>query len=84
MKSFLREQYFQLSRKEKFYAILLIGLFFSLFMIFFQPFGVNNYDPKESITPLFVGIIISMGIYLAVLLLINEFLIFPWRIIGSG
>lgn len=74
---FLKGRYFQLSKREKFYAVLLICLFFCLFMIFFQPFGVNNYDPKESISPLFVGIIISMGVFLAALLLINEFLIFP-------
>jgi hypothetical protein len=77
MITFLKGRYFQLSKREKFYAILLISLFFCFFMIFFQPFGVNNYDPKESITPFFVGIIVSMGVYLAVLLLINEFLIFP-------
>lgn len=76
MIAFLKGHYFQLSKREKFYAILLISLFFSFFMIFFQPFGVNNYDPKESITPFFVGIIISMGVYLCALLLINEFLIF--------
>lgn len=77
MIAFLKEQFFELSKREKFYAILAISLFFSLFMLFFQPFGVNNYDPKESITPLFVGIMVTMGAYLAVLLLINEFLIYP-------
>lgn len=78
MITFLKGYYFQLSKREKFYAILIISLFFSFFMIFFQPFGVNNYDPKESITPFFVGIITSMGVYLGVLLLINEFIIFPF------
>jgi len=77
MINFLKEQYFQLSKREKFYSILLIGLFFSLFMIFFQPFGVNNYDPKESITSFFVFVILTMGVYLIVILLINEFLVFP-------
>ncbi len=77
MINFLKGKYFQLSKREKFYAILLTSLFFSFFMIFFQPFGVNNYDPKESITTIFALTILSMGAYLASILLINEFLIFP-------
>ncbi|MEN2282098.1 LytTR family DNA-binding domain-containing protein [Algoriphagus sp. SE2] len=46
-------------------------------MIFFQPFGVNNYDPKESITLLFALIMVFMGLYLVLLLIFNEFVIFP-------
>ncbi|WP_296701393.1 LytTR family DNA-binding domain-containing protein [Algoriphagus sp.] len=77
MITFLKEKFFQLSKHEKFYAIIAISLFFSIFMIFFQPFGVNNYDPKESITAVFALIMISIGFYLGVLLIVNEFLIFP-------
>ena len=77
MISFLKEPFFQLGKREKFYATLAISLFFSFFMLFFQPFGVNNYDPKESITLQFALIIFSMGLYLWILIVINEFLIFP-------
>jgi hypothetical protein len=77
MISFLKEPFFQLSKREKLYAIFAISLFFCFFMLFFQPFGVNNYDPKESITSGFALVIFSMGLYLGLLLVINEFLIFP-------
>lgn len=77
MTSFLNERFFQLSKREKFIAILATSLFFSLFMLFFQPFGVNNYDPKEEITPLFTITMFGLGVLVFIILLVNELLIFP-------
>ena len=53
------------------------GMFVFLFMIFFQPFGVNNYDPTESISAQFTIILSVFAIFICFGFTINEFLIFP-------
>lgn len=45
-----------LSRSEKAYFVLLTGFFVFLFLLFFQPFGVNNYNTQESLTPCLVAL----------------------------
>ena len=66
-----------LNRSEKAYFVLLTGLFVFLFLLFFQPFGVNNYNTQETITLEFFLAILLMWMVVSLLLAFNEFLIFP-------
>ena len=66
-----------LNRREKLYFTILTGLFVSFFLLFFQPFGVNNYDPHERITLQFFLLTMLMGLIVFTLLAINEFIVFP-------
>lgn len=70
------EQGTSLSPREKGYFIILTGLFVSFFLLFFQPFGVNNYDPSERITLQFFSIALLMGVIVILLLAFNEFIVF--------
>lgn len=48
-----------LNNQEKLLFSLFVTVFFFLFFLIFQPFGVNNYDPSEKISETFLlGIII--------------------------
>lgn len=67
-----------LTGKEKIIAYLLIGLFIFLFLVFFQPFGVNNYDPSETITQEFVFFMLVIGIYVSLVLIMNDAFLFNW------
>ena len=66
-----------LNRREKIYSVLLAGFFVFLFLLFFQPFGVNNYNTQETITLEFFLAILLMWVLISLLLAINEFFIFP-------
>lgn len=66
-----------LNRREKVYSVLLAGFFVFLFLLFFQPFGVNNYNTKETITLEFFLVLLLMWLVVSLLLALNEFLIFP-------
>ncbi|NMM47583.1 LytTR family DNA-binding domain-containing protein [Marinigracilibium pacificum] len=66
---------FSLSTKGKVFAILGTGLYMILFLLFFQPFGVNNYDPSESISDeLVLGVTIMVGAATLVILLVTQIL----------
>jgi hypothetical protein len=65
-----------LTNQEKFLASILIGLFIFLFLLFFQPFGVNNYDPLERISFEFFVIMLCMGAYVTIIILLNDPLLF--------
>ena len=80
-----------LSAKQKFWIYLLLGLYCYIFFLFFQPFGVNNYDPRESITLEFAMIMLTFCSFISLVLLINEWLLFRpladylllrWQLIG--
>mgnify|MGYP001278006159 CR=1 FL=1 len=66
-----------LSRKEKLYFVLLVGLFMFLFLLFFQPFGVNNYDPGERINSKLLLGLSFVCLLTTLLLAFNEFIVFP-------
>ncbi len=68
----------EVSSKEMFYFIFLSGAYIFFFLLFFQPFGINNYDPYERITLQFALILMSIAIVNITLLAINEFLILPF------
>ncbi len=67
-----------MSRTEKIYAILAVGLYGFLFLLFFQPFGVNNYDPTERISSEFLLFMFLFGVYITIVLMANELLLFPF------
>lgn len=67
----------KLSNKEKAYFILLSSTYTYLFLVFFQPFGINNYDPQERITFLFLLLVLSMVVFGLLLMSIIEFLVWP-------
>lgn len=67
----------QLSLVEKLYFVILSGVFVYLFLIFFQPFGINNYDPNEKITFLFLLQVLSMVVVGVLIMGLIEFLIWP-------
>jgi len=54
-----------------------VGLFTSLFMIAFQPFGVSNYDPDFKINAQFIAIMLFLGAVVFVILSFNEFFLRP-------
>ncbi len=67
-----------LSTQEKLHLSWITGLFLFLFMVYFQPFGVNNYRPDEAInTELLMGVTIFSLATTAVIAL-NELLIYRW------
>ncbi len=66
-----------LERIERLHALWISLVYVYLFLLFFQPFGVNNYDPGEEITLQLVG---SLAIFVSscgVILLLNDLLIYP-------
>lgn len=56
---------------------LSLGVFFYLFMLFFLPFGVDNYDPNHEYSPEFLVEMSFFAIPLLVVSLLNEFLLRP-------
>ena len=63
--------------REILWAIAFLCLSCCAILMLFQPFGVNNYDPSESIRlELMVGIA-SLGLVMFVTFLINEFALRP-------
>lgn len=75
--TFVSGEYSPLTKKEKIYFIIATGLFVFLFLLYFQPFGVNNYNPQESITSQFFLFMLIFGSYVSLVLAINEFVIYP-------
>ncbi len=54
------------------------GLFMFLFLLFFQPFGVNNYRADEKITPLLIILLFIFGLIVSLTILALEFIVYPW------
>ena len=77
IKNYLFKQVTLLSTKEKWVFVTSTAIFLFLFMIFFQPFGVNNYDPKEAITPLFLTMMVLFSIVTMLAMVISEIIIQP-------
>ncbi|MEM7373852.1 MAG: LytTR family DNA-binding domain-containing protein [Bacteroidota bacterium] len=63
--------YFQTNREIWRYLIS-SGVYTFVFLTFFQPFGVNNYDPNETITLFFAALMFSMGVVVVLSLGVNE------------
>jgi len=57
---------------------LATALFFMLFLLIFQPFGINNYSVKRIFTLELLGILSAVMLVTLAVLLINEFLLRRW------
>ncbi|MEM7102176.1 MAG: LytTR family DNA-binding domain-containing protein [Bacteroidota bacterium] len=64
------------SARDKWLFIIFINVFTPAFLIAFQPFGVNNYDPTQSLDTVFVLAMISFGIINGCVMTANEFLVY--------
>lgn len=67
----------QQKTREKWQAILFINLFTALFLIIFQPFGVNNYDPSHQLSFIFVASMFGIGTVNGIVMAIYEFGLVP-------
>lgn len=65
--------YFINGRKYKLVLALSSSLFSFLFLLFFQPFGINNYRPDEKITLIFAAAMAAFGILIFLGFLFCEF-----------
>ena len=65
------------SKKYKITLAATSSIFCYFFLLFFQPFGINNYRPDEKITLLLVLILLALAAIIFVILLLCEFLIRP-------
>lgn len=54
------------------------SLFFMLFLLVFQPFGVNNYSTKRVFTLEFIGILAVVMLVTFTIMIINEFFLRKW------
>ena len=65
------------SRRDKWLTIIFVNVFAPFFLIFFQPFGVNNYDPTQQIRWYFVLAMIGIGLVNGLVMAFYEFLLVP-------
>jgi hypothetical protein len=68
--------YFDIPRYQWLFA-LSIGAFVALFLLAFQPFGVNNFDPSFRISPEFALAVATFGAVITAAVAANEFLLRP-------
>lgn len=69
------------SKKYKITLAVVSGLFVFVFLLFFQPFGINNYRPDEKISLTLAVAILALAVIIILILLICEFLLRPlvWK-----
>jgi len=69
------------SKKYKITLAVLSGLFVLVFLLFFQPFGINNYRPDEKISPTLALAILTLAVIIIFILLLCEFILRPllWK-----
>ncbi|MCB0642773.1 MAG: LytTR family transcriptional regulator [Phaeodactylibacter sp.] len=63
--------------RDKWLLIAAVTLFVPLFLLFFQPFGVNNYDPRQAWRWPFVLSMFLIGLVNGTALTLSEFLLQP-------
>ncbi|MGA9574283.1 MAG: LytTR family DNA-binding domain-containing protein [Lysobacterales bacterium] len=68
--------YFDIARYQWIFAFS-IGIFTTLFLVAFQPFGVNNFDPNFHISLDFLLITSAFGLLVTASVAVNEFLLRP-------
>lgn len=72
------------TKKEKWGLIIFLALYIPFFLLVFQPFGVNNYDPTHKIRLEFLIAAIVFGIVNFITLFIFEFAITPYLFKGNS
>lgn len=66
------------SRKNKWMVIVFVTIFIPVFLLIFQPFGVNNFDPTYRIRwPFFIGSVL-FGLMSGFTVAVYEFWLAPW------
>jgi len=70
-----RDIYFLNSKKDKWRFIIFVTLFVPAFLLIFQPFGVNNFDPKNTISSTFLLAMLGYGLVIGFSLVLFEFVI---------
>lgn len=65
------------NNRQKWILVLFFTLFVPFFLLVFQPFGVNNYDPSHSIGSEFLLGTIIFGAVIGLTLVFFEFLVAP-------
>lgn len=68
--------YLEITR-YKWIFVLSISLFFGFFLLVFQPFGVNNFDPSFRISLQFFLVILSFSVVIFTVLATSDFLLRP-------
>ena len=66
------------SKNEKWGLIIFLAAYIPLFLLIFQPFGVNNYDPTHRISLEFFIAAMGFGLINGLMLFIYEFGITPY------
>ena len=64
-------------RKDKWQFVIFVNLFTTLFLIIFQPFGVNNYDPTHQLSEYFVLGMFGFGLFNGMVMAGYEFFLVP-------
>jgi hypothetical protein len=65
------------SKKYKITLAALSSIFVFLFLLFFQPFGINNYRPDEKISIILILALLAMAAMIFLIILFSEFIIRP-------
>jgi hypothetical protein len=65
------------SKKDKWSIVFFMTIFVPVFLIVFQPFGVNNFNPKNSLSTTFVLSMFGFGAVQGIVFYIFEFIIVP-------
>lgn len=69
------------SKKYKITLAAHSGLFVLVFLLFFQPFGINNYRPDEKISPILALAVLALAVIIFLIFLFCEFILRPlvWK-----
>lgn len=68
------------SSGDKYLLAVIFTVFTPIFMLIFQPFGVNNYDPSGNISAELLTGVAIVGMIQGLSILVTEFLITPYLI----
>jgi hypothetical protein len=68
---------FTKSKKYKITLAILSGIFVFVFLLFFQPFGINNYRPDEKISPILALAVFALAVIIILIFLTCEFILRP-------
>ncbi|NVK83816.1 MAG: hypothetical protein HWE21_05810, partial [Cytophagia bacterium] len=63
--------------RDKWMVIISSGVFCALFLLYFKPFGITNYDPNFQIDGQFIMLISTVGLVAIVALVFTEFMLRP-------
>jgi len=71
------------TRTDKWGFVVFVAVFVFVFLLVFQPFGVNNYNPKNAINSVFFISMLGLALVQALVLALCEFVIVPYILNSS-